>query len=139
MKTIHEVSKIVDMSISTLHYYEREKMIQPQRGANNYRYYTDSDVKQLKLIKVLRHYHFSIEESRCVVKNYTDFEKGADTSQQAITFFENKLADIRQIILGYETLIQLINHLPLMNNITEATEKNRQTEEVIHRLFEQLV
>lgn len=139
MKTIHEVSKIVAMSISTLHYYEREKMIQPYRGKNNYRYYTEKNVRQLKLIKVLRQYHFSIEEIRCILKNYTDFENGKDTSQQAITFFEKKLVDIHQIILGYETLIQLINHLPLMNGLTETTEKTRQTEELIDRLFEQFV
>lgn len=139
MKTIQEVSKLVGLPISSLHYYEREKMVQPQRGENNYRYYSDNDVKRLKLIKVLRYYHFSIEESRCVLNNYIGFEEGKDTAQQAVAFFENKIADIRQIILGYETLLQLISHLPLMNDVLELAGKTKQTEDFINKLLEALI
>ncbi|MCH4171484.1 MAG: MerR family transcriptional regulator [Lactobacillus sp.] len=51
---IGEFSKIVDISIDTLRYYEKEKLIVPERDKSNRRSYTDRDIKWLNFIKRLK-------------------------------------------------------------------------------------
>lgn len=51
---IHEVSKLIDMTESNIRHYEKSGLIKPKREANNYRSYSEEDVKILKQIILMR-------------------------------------------------------------------------------------
>lgn len=47
-------SKKVDLSIDTLRYYEKEKLIRPHKNNSNHRIYDDADVRWIAFIKRLK-------------------------------------------------------------------------------------
>lgn len=52
--TIKEVEKILDIPRATVRFYEKEGLIEPQRGENGYRDYNEEDIDILKKIIILR-------------------------------------------------------------------------------------
>lgn len=138
MKTINEVSKLLKMSISSIYFYEKEKIVVPCRGTNNYRYYSEHDIKILKLTKILREYNFSVEEIIVVVKNYEGISKGKDTSTNASIFFEHKKESLLKKMEGYRDIIEIIDHLPVLDNGEQLLKKKREADVLIEHLFEKL-
>ena len=60
---ISEIEKITGLSKQTIRFYEKERLISPKRNQENqYREYTENDVRQLKLIYVLRKTGLSVGE-----------------------------------------------------------------------------
>ena len=60
--TIKEVEQILKIPRATVRFYEKEKLIRPQREDNGYRDYSDEDVERLKKIIILRKIGMSIED-----------------------------------------------------------------------------
>lgn len=52
--SIGEFSKLTNLSIYTLRYYENEKLITPNRKNNGHRYYTDSDLRWIEFVQRLK-------------------------------------------------------------------------------------
>lgn len=48
---ISEIANLTDFSIPTLRYYEDLGLLRPARSSNNYRIFTDQDLKWLEFIK----------------------------------------------------------------------------------------
>ena len=63
-QTIGEFSSITGISIHTLRYYEKEKLIQPDRLANGRRVYSDSDLTWIQFIRRLKDTGMPIREIR---------------------------------------------------------------------------
>lgn len=63
-----EVEKLLSVSRSNIRFYEKEGLITPERGENNYRNYTASDIAMLKKIIVLRKLGFTVEEISAMQK-----------------------------------------------------------------------
>ena len=73
MYKIGEFSKITNMTIKTLRYYDEEKILVPScRGDNNYRLYSEEDFKRAELILFLRSFDFSIAEVKEVLAGYEE-------------------------------------------------------------------
>lgn len=64
MYKIGEFSKMVDMSVRTLRYYDECGILKPEYTDtfSGYRYYTDENVYQAEVIKLLKAVDFSLEE-----------------------------------------------------------------------------
>lgn len=60
--SIGEFSKITQLGIHTLRYYEKENLIKPQRTASNKRCYTENDVKWVEFIIRLKKTGMPIKE-----------------------------------------------------------------------------
>ena len=65
---IKEVEKLLSVSRSNIRFYEKEGLIAPERGNNNYRKYSEADVAMLKKIIILRKLGFSVEEISAMQK-----------------------------------------------------------------------
>lgn len=52
--TVHELSEISGVSVRTLHYYEEQGLLHPQRRDNGYRDYGTADVQRLQQILLYR-------------------------------------------------------------------------------------
>ena len=63
---IGEVSKLCDIPIKTLRFYEEEKLITPTKTDSwtGYRFYNDEAIIQIYKVKFLRDLGFSIKEIR---------------------------------------------------------------------------
>ena len=62
--TIGELETALDMTRANIRFYEQEGFIQPRRGANNYRDYSQEDADTLRKVKLLRQLGLSLEEIR---------------------------------------------------------------------------
>jgi len=62
--TISEFSQITGISIYTLRYYEKEKLIKPARKKNEQRCYTDQDIIWIEFVKRLKDTGMSIKDIR---------------------------------------------------------------------------
>lgn len=77
-----EVSKYLDISVDALRNWEMNGLITIKRKQNGYRIYTDADIRQLKIIRVLRCANYSLEAIRRMMQQLS----------------ENPEADIREIL-----------------------------------------
>lgn len=75
---IKEVESILGLSRSQIRFYEKEGLISPTRGENNYRCYSDTDIAALKKIVVLRKLGFSVDEIAAMQKGDLSLAKAAD-------------------------------------------------------------
>ena len=52
--TAHELAKLSGVSVRTLHYYEEQGLLRPQRRPNGYRDYGPDDVRRLQQVLLYR-------------------------------------------------------------------------------------
>ena len=87
MYRISEFSKITNLTVKALRYYDEQGILAPSHrdSQNGYRYYSEEDFKRAQLVALLRSFDFSISELRDVMEN---FDEDAD-----LTYFleENEL------------------------------------------------
>ena len=69
MYKIGDFSKITNLTIKTLRYYDEENILKPssRNAENGYRFYDENDFKKAKLIALLRKLDFSISEIKDVL------------------------------------------------------------------------
>lgn len=89
---IKEVENLLSVSRSNIRYYEKEGLIEPERGENNYRRYSESDVAMLKKIIILRKLGFSVEEISAMQKGVLLF---SDAISEDITRLETEIEKLR--------------------------------------------
>ena len=77
-----EVSEYLDISVDVLRNWEMNGLMTIKRKENGYRIYTDADIRQLKIIRVLRCANYSLEAIRRMMQQLS----------------ENPEADIREIL-----------------------------------------
>lgn len=78
-----EVAEMMGIHPNTVRFYEEWGLItKPVREKNGYRIYTDADIRQLKIIRVLRCANYSLEAIRRMMQQLS----------------ENPEADIREIL-----------------------------------------
>jgi DNA-binding transcriptional MerR regulator len=66
--SIGEFSKLTNLGIHTLRYYEHENLITPERNSSNRRRYSDKDIAWIDFIKRLKDTGMPIKE----IKRYAD-------------------------------------------------------------------
>lgn len=62
--TVKELEERLDLPRASIRYYEQEGLLHPERGANNYRDYTEEDVRTLEKVKLLRQLHLEVDTIR---------------------------------------------------------------------------
>ncbi len=72
--SIGEFSKLTNLGIHTLRYYEHEGLITPKRNASNRRCYSDKDFTWIEFIKRLKDTGMPIKEIRYYAKLRADGE-----------------------------------------------------------------
>lgn len=89
---IGEVAKETGVSVGTLRYYERLKLVSPvDRGDNNYRYYNNDAIERVKFIKQAQTIGFSLEEIRSIIEVRAQGELPCHLVQ---TLLKEKIAEI---------------------------------------------
>lgn len=72
---VKEVSKIADISIRTLHYYDEIGLLKPEYlSESGYRFYSESNLERLQQILFFRELDFNLEEIKNILDN-PDFDR----------------------------------------------------------------
>ena len=71
MYTISQFSKLCGLTVKALRYYDTEGMLKPsfRKAENQYRYYSDEDLKTAQMIQYLRSLEFTIMEIKDILNN----------------------------------------------------------------------
>ncbi|KJS21723.1 MAG: MerR family transcriptional regulator [Clostridiaceae bacterium BRH_c20a] len=69
MYKISEFSKITNLTVKALRYYDEQNLLKPSRADNSYRYYYEDDFSKARIIFLLRNLDFSISEIRDILIN----------------------------------------------------------------------
>lgn len=109
MYKIGEFSKLVDMPVRTLRYYDEINILKPGYVDvfTGYRYYTEENLSQANLIKILRSVGFSLEEILLYKDNLNEEVLDAkvlslEEEKNEIDFKIRKLEIIKNEILSSE-------------------------------------
>lgn len=77
--SIGEFSKLTNLGIHTLRYYEQEKLIVPERNFGNRRRYSEKDIAWIDFIKRLKDTGMPIKE----IKRYAELRALGETTLNA--------------------------------------------------------
>lgn len=97
------------LSKHTIHYYEKEGFIHPQRDQNGYRNYSEEDVQILHLVKFLRNMDISIDDVKAVLSGKLDFYQCLEVNQVHVQKQIDELNEVHKTIEYYKKA-----HAPLI-------------------------
>lgn len=106
MYRIGEFSKITQLSIKTLRYYDEIAILSPSMRdeATHYRYYNEADFQKAQMIQLLRRFDFSMMEIK-------DILEGLHTKEDLSYYIQEKQEFIRQEIKAKEALLKQMDLL----------------------------
>ena len=128
MYKIGELSKIVDMSIKTLRYYDECGILKPSRidSFTGYRYYDEQSILDCELIKLLKSLDFTLEE----IIQYKD-----NVDEEIISKKKKELEERMYLLkLKYKRL--LIMEEELKSKVVKKIVKETPKEKVLRRKYE---
>lgn len=100
MYIISQFSKLTGLTVKALRYYDEEGIVTPsfRNSENQYRFYTDEDVKKASLIKLLRSFNFTIMEIKDVLNNVDSIDDVQVILQEKINMIEENMMKQKQLI-----------------------------------------
>ncbi|GAA6208641.1 Cu(I)-responsive transcriptional regulator [Cognatishimia sp. WU-CL00825] len=105
---IGEISRLSGLPAKTIRYYEDIDLVTPQRSANGYRSFRDSDLHKLAFLGRARALGFTIEDCRTLLALYEDeSRKSASVKQVA----QQHLAKIDDKISQLQAMRTTLSHL----------------------------
>lgn len=105
---IGDVSKRAGLPTKTIRYYEDIGLITPERSANGYRNFRDSDMHKLAFLGRSRALGFTIEDCRTLLALWDDQKRAsADVREVA----KDHLAQIERKILDLQDIRDTLSHL----------------------------
>jgi Cu(I)-responsive transcriptional regulator len=106
---IKEVAERAGLPAKTIRYYEEIGLIRPQRAANGYRAFRDSDLHKLAFIGRARSLGFSIDDCRALLALYEDKARAsADVKALAGRHLDRIAAKIEELRSMQATLAHLV-------------------------------
>ena len=112
---IGEISRLYQVGVDTIRYYEKIGLISPTRTESGYRLYSQKDIWRLNVIRDLRELGFSTE----AIKGYLDFQN-TDTAlamlaqeRRAIDEKMKTLSALRENVEKRMETIRIARELPL--------------------------
>lgn len=111
---IGELSKIVDLPIETIRYYEKNNLFpKTDRGENGYRMFNEIHIEYLEFIKLCKEYGFSLKEITDILKTGLKYGFGDNYLKnkvlQKINDLDNQKRLIENQILSLEDLVPKLN------------------------------
>ncbi|ERK30042.1 MerR family transcriptional regulator [Clostridium intestinale] len=109
MYKIGEFSKITNMTVKTLRYYDEENILTPsyRDKDTNYRYYSEEDFKKAELILMLRNLDFSISEIKDLLNSYEDKSDLSYYLQEKKDLIEKKIQQEKLLLKKIDLYINL--------------------------------
>ncbi|MDQ0497222.1 MerR family transcriptional regulator [Paenibacillus brasilensis] len=107
MYTIGEVAEILKISTHTLRYYEKEKIIIPDRDSTGDRRYDDSHLRWLQFVIKLKETQMPI----ATIKKYASLAlEGEYTTQERLDLLEEHKRSIKKQIYTLQAADKMLEH-----------------------------
>lgn len=107
MYTIGEVSKMYDLPISTLRYYDKEGLFPNLKRKGNIRYFNESEVESIRVIECLKKSGLEIKE----IKQFIEWvSQGPSTYNQRKDLFEARKAAVEAEIKCMQKTLALLEY-----------------------------
>lgn len=91
---IKEVEIITGITKQNIRYYERQGLLNPERNReNDYREYSEEDVRNLKIIKLFRKLDMPIDEIRKLLHNEIELQNALDRQKEHLEREKERLSD----------------------------------------------
>ena len=94
---IREIEQQLGIPRANVRYYEKEGLLHPARGENNYRNYSDEDIETLKKIKLLRQLDMPVDTIRSVQTGAVTLEDALSRQSQLLASESAKLEQSQTI------------------------------------------
>ncbi|TWT71489.1 Mercuric resistance operon regulatory protein [Crateriforma conspicua] len=92
--TISELAKAADIPTTTLRYYERIRLVEPEdRSHGNYRLYGEQSLKKLKFVRAAQAIGFTLEDVKSL---FTDEDGDSPTCGSVQGLIEVRLVDVEE-------------------------------------------
>ncbi|HIU63705.1 MAG TPA: MerR family transcriptional regulator [Candidatus Avacidaminococcus intestinavium] len=114
--TISEISKLFNIGIDSLRYYEELGLLKPKRAENGYRLYRLSDMYRLNIISELRKLRLPLEQ----IKDYLDHQTLANT----MLILNNEKIEIKKEIARLKKSLSSLETQLTMLKTFEKAESN---------------
>lgn len=105
---IGEAAAASDLPPKTVRYYEEIGLVVPDRAANGYRAYGQSDLHRLRFVSRARNLGFSIAECRNLLSLYEDTGRA---SRDVKALAQGKIAEIDRKLAELQALKATLEHL----------------------------
>ncbi|VEU80888.1 MerR family transcriptional regulator [Haploplasma axanthum] len=134
---IKELSKASGIKAYTIRYYEEIGLLKPTRLESKYRIFQESDLLKLKLIKVLQYAMFDLKEIKVILESL-ELEASPECNEKIGIIIKSKIKMLLDHINNYQTIIKLINSVPLANNHIEYKENKTFFDEKLYMIVNDL-
>ena len=119
---IGEVSKILNIPVETIRFYETKNLIHPEKDENsNYRYYDIWDMNRLLDYKKYRELEFSLNESlesiqSASLKGFTDkLQEKIDEAEKKMNLYQLKMLKLQNYRNVLKNIPLIIGEYPIVN------------------------
>ena len=92
---INEVEKATGIRDANIRFYEKEGLISPSRGSNGYREYSESDVRRIEQIKVLRLLEIPIPVIRKLLEDEVSLRQVLEERLEDMEIETKRLGELR--------------------------------------------
>jgi len=107
MYKIGEFSKITNLTIKALRYYDEINLLKPSMVLENgYRYYSEQDFQKAMQIQLLKSLHFSINEMKDVLDNTVDEQDLQAYLLEKKNMIEKQIKNEKKIIQMIDTYLK---------------------------------
>ncbi len=106
---IGDIARLTGLPAKTIRYYEDIGLVTPQRSANGYRHFRETDQHKLLFLGRARALGFTIEDCRTLLALYEDQSREGANVKRVATEHLNKIDEkINQLQSMRETLAHLV-------------------------------
>ncbi|MEM9603035.1 MAG: Cu(I)-responsive transcriptional regulator [Pseudomonadota bacterium] len=127
---IGDVATLSGLPAKTIRYYEDIGLVKPERGANGYRSFAESDVHKLTFLGRARTLGFSIEDCRTLLGLYEDQSRESAqvkaVAQGHLRAIEDKMAQLQAMHTTLSALVEACHgdsrpDCPILTDLSGAT------------------
>ena len=106
---IGEISKLYDIGVDSLRYYEEIGIIKPRRSESGYRLYSEQDIGYLNIIRDLRDLGFGMETIKAYIDNQ-NVDSTLDLLFKEIDAIDKRLTKLKELRENVTTRISNIDN-----------------------------
>jgi len=125
--SIGELSKISDISVKTLRFYDQEGLLTPEirNAETGYRYYSDKQVLQVQIIKELKPYGLSLGDIRNILQE-KDIAFLAEKLKSKVGVIEKEIEKLNQQLMATQYAHnRLVSGQSVLTSLDEGIKPNK--------------
>ncbi|WP_256713665.1 MerR family transcriptional regulator [Listeria seeligeri] len=125
----------LNISASSIRYYEKHGLLDIKRENNRYRIYDDSDEQQLKLILIMKYAGFTLKEINELLSLNDNSIPEQDCIERTNNLLLNKKAEILLKIENYKKVVELIDLMQPIATAETSEENSVELDNLINTIF----